>query len=160
MFEKWREVSLNSCNNNYCCVIVIEQPCNILTLFHMFNSIGPARRCQISATTPISVIRHWSDAPTATLVGHSKSGEVQDRPTCLQVPPRARSPVPLRLLRPAASIVYPFLPALSPVPGASSRCPSNENEDNRPSRLLPRFPHCLELAPRWFAWSCTLHRLF
>ena len=41
-----------------------------------------------------------------------------------------------------------------------SHCPSNENEDNWPSQLLPRFAHCLELAPRWFAWSWTLHLLF
>ena len=118
------------------------------------------RRRQTSATTPISVIRYWSDAPTATLAWHSKSGEVQDRPTRLQVPPRVRSPVPLWILHPGASIVHPLLPALSPVSGASSHCPSNENEDNWPSRLLPRFAYCLELVPRWFAGSWTLHRLF
>ena len=61
----------------------------------------------------------------------------------LQVPPRARSPVPLWLLRPGASIVHPLLPALSPVSGASSHCSSNENEDNWPSRFLPRFAYCL-----------------
>ena len=123
-------------------------------------SIGPARRRQTDATTPISVIRYRSDAPTATLAWHPKSGEVQDRPTRLQMPPRVCSPVPLWLLHPGASIVHPLLPALSPVSGASSHFPSNENEDNWPSRLLPRFSYCLELAPRWFAWSWTLHRLF
>ena len=119
-------------------------------------SIGLARCRQTSAATPISVIRYWSDAPTATLAWHSKSDEVQDQPTRLQVPPRARSPVPLWLLRPGASIVHPRLPALSPVSGASSHCSSNEDENNWPSRLLPRFAYCLELAPWWFARSWTL----
>ena len=67
---------------------------------HWQASIGTARRRQTGAATPISVIRYWSDAPTATLAWRSRSGEVQDRPTRLQVPPRARSPVPLWLLRP------------------------------------------------------------
>ena len=142
------------------CFLSWVQPQILFSAITYYTLVTTARRRQISATTPISVIRHWSDAPTATLAGHSKSGEVQDRPTRLQVPPWARSPVRLRLLRPGASIVHPFLPALSPVSGASSRCSSNENEDNRPSQLLSRFPYCLELAPRWFAWSCTLHRLF
>ena len=122
-------------------------------------SIGSARRRQTCATTPVSVVRYWSDAPTATLAWHSKSGEVQDRSTRLQVPPRVGSTVPLWLLRPGASIVHSLLPTLIPVSGASSHCSSNENEDNWPSRLLPCFAHCLELAPRWFARSWTLHWL-
>ena len=66
-------------------------------------------------------------ATPLTLAWHSQSGEVQNRPSRLQVPPRIGFPVPLRLLRPGASIVHPLLPAFSPVSGASSHRPSNEN---------------------------------
>ena len=68
-------------------------------------------------------------------------------PARVQVPPRVGSPIPLWLLRPGASSVHSLLPVFSPVAGASSHCPSNENEDNPPSRLLPCFARRLELAP-------------
>ena len=70
--------------------------------------------------TAISVVRYWPHAPTATMAWHSRSGEVQDWPTGLQVPPRVGSSVPLRLLCHGTSIVHSLLPAFSPVPGAPS----------------------------------------
>ena len=91
------------------------------------TSIGSARCSETRTSTAVSVFRHQPHAPAVTLAWHSQSGEVQDRPSCLQVPPRVGSPVPLRLLRPGASIVHSLLPAFSPVPGASSHRPANEN---------------------------------
>ena len=83
-----------------------------------------------------------------------------DRSSRLQMPPRVGPPVPLRLLRPGASIVHSLLPAFGPVSGTPSHRPSNENQDYRPSWLLPRFARRLKLAPWRSARSWTLHWYF
>ena len=57
---------------------------------------------------------YWAHALAATLAWYSKSGDDQDRPARVRVPPRVGSPVPLRLVCPGASFVHSLLPAFSP----------------------------------------------
>ena len=103
-------------------------------------SIGPARRRQLGYNSHIGH-RHWSDAPThwPFKVGWGTRSAYSSTSASMGSSPG--------LLRPGASIVHPFLPALGQEP---SRCPS---EKWRQSALAASSTLPLLFGTRWILYS-------
>ena len=68
--------------------------------------------------------------------------------------------IPLWLLRLGADIIHLPKTSFSPAPGESFHRPSNENEDNKLTRLLSCLARILELASWWPARPWTFHWQF